>query len=101
MTTFAWLGRWLPSLPLPTPPAGAARRDITVVEYFDNACPVCRHLEPELRKLLASNVKVRIIRKDWPVFGEASEYAAYCSYAAAREGRNSPTRRPDPRPRLL
>lgn len=116
MTTFTWLGRWLPSLllltlfaspanaqstrelqpsmlqailtgPLPTPPAGAARGDITVVEYFDYACPVCRHLEPELRKLLASDVKVRIIRKDWPVFGEASEYAAYCSYAAAREGR--------------
>ena len=73
MTTFTWLGRWLPSLllltlfashanaqstrqllpsmlqailaePLPTPPAGAARGDITVVEYFDYACPVCRHL---------------------------------------------------------
>lgn len=116
MTTFTWLGRWLPSLllltlfashanaqstrellpsmlqsilagPLPTPPAGAARGDITVVEYFDYACPVCRHLEPELRELLASDVKVRIIRKDWPVFGEASEYAAYCSYAAARAGR--------------
>jgi protein-disulfide isomerase len=28
-----------------------------------------------------------IRHKDWPVFGEASEYAAYCSYAAAREGK--------------
>jgi protein-disulfide isomerase len=72
---------------LPTPPAGAAQGDVTVVEYFDYDCPVCRHLEPELRKLLASDPKVRVVRKDWPVFGEASEYAAYCSYAAAREGR--------------
>jgi protein-disulfide isomerase len=72
---------------LPTPMIGPAQGDVTVVEYFDYDCPVCRHLEPELHKLLASDPKVRIVRKDWPVFGAASEYAAYCSYAAAREGK--------------
>jgi protein-disulfide isomerase len=75
--------------PLPTPPTGDALGNVTIVEYFDYDCPVCRHLEPELRKPLESDAKVRLIRKDWPVFGEASEYAAYCSYAAAREGRYS------------
>lgn len=72
---------------LPTPPVGPAEGDVTVVEYFDYDCPVCRHLEPLLRQLVASDPEVRIVRKDWPVFGEASEYAAYCSYAAAREGK--------------
>jgi hypothetical protein len=28
-----------------------------------------------------------LTHKDWPVFGEASVYAAYCSFAAAREGK--------------
>jgi protein-disulfide isomerase len=70
-----------------TPPVGSAQGDVTVVEYFDYDCPVCRHLEPELRKLLASDPKIRVVRKDWPVFGEASEYAAYCSFAAASEGK--------------
>jgi protein-disulfide isomerase len=28
-----------------------------------------------------------VIHKDWPVFGEASVYAAYCSFVAAREGK--------------
>ena len=70
-----------------TPPAGSAQGDVTVVEYFDYDCPVCRHLEPELRKLLASDPKIRVVHKDWPVFGEASEYAAYCSFAAAGEGK--------------
>ncbi len=70
-----------------TPAAGSAQGDVTVVEYFDYDCPVCRHLEPELRKLLASDPKIRVVRKDWPVFGEASEYAAYCSFAAAGEGK--------------
>ncbi len=72
---------------LPRPQAGADHWDITLVEYFDYDCPVCRHLEPELRKLLASDPKVRLVHKDWPVFGEASEYAAYCTFAAAQEGR--------------
>jgi protein-disulfide isomerase len=73
--------------PLEIPPLGAEHGDITVVEYFDYNCPGCRHLDPELRKLLADDPKVRLIRKDWPVFGDASTYAAYCSYAAAREGK--------------
>ena len=73
--------------PSPTLPAGAANADVTLVEYFDYDCPVCRHVEPALRKLLATDHGVRLIRKDWPVFGEASEYAAYCSFAAAREGK--------------
>ena len=73
--------------PLEIPPLGAAQADVTLVEYFDYNCPGCRHLDPELRKLLANDPKVRLIRKDWPVFGDASTYAAYCSYAAAREGK--------------
>ena len=73
--------------PLPTPAAGAARFDVTVIEYFDYNCPVCRRVEPELRQLLASDPGVRLIRKDWPVFGAASVYAAYCSFAAARLGK--------------
>jgi len=72
--------------PLATPIAGANHGDVTVVEYFDYNCPGCRHLEPQLRKLIAADSNVRLIRKDWPIFGEASTYAAYCSFAAARNG---------------
>jgi len=72
--------------PLGTPGAGSVHGDVTVVEYFDYNCPGCRHLEPQLRKLIAGDPKVRLVRKDWPVFGDASVYAAYCSFAAARDG---------------
>jgi protein-disulfide isomerase len=73
--------------PLVTPVIGAAQGDVTVVEYFDYNCPVCRHLEPQLRKLVVGDSQVRLIRKDWPVFGDASVYAAYCVFAAARAGK--------------
>jgi protein-disulfide isomerase len=72
---------------LHAPGAASGLGDVTVVEYFDYNCPVCRRLEPELRRLLAADLKVQLVRKDWPVFGAASEYAAYCSFAAAREGK--------------
>lgn len=73
--------------PSPTPSAGAAKGDVTIVEYFDYNCPDCRALDPKVRQLLASDPGVRVIRKDWPVFGDVSAYAAYCTYAAAREGK--------------
>jgi protein-disulfide isomerase len=73
--------------PLGTPVVGSAQGDVTVVEYFDYNCPVCRHLEPQLHKLVLGDPKVRLIRKDWPVFGDASTYAAYCVFAAARTGK--------------
>jgi protein-disulfide isomerase len=73
--------------PLVTPAIGAAQGDVTVVEYFDYNCPVCRHLEPQLRKLLLGDPQLHLIRKDWPVFGDASIYAAYCVFAATRAGK--------------
>ena len=75
------------SAPHVTPSTGAMHGDVTLVEYFDYNCPFCRALEPELRRLAASDPGLRVIRKDWPIFGDASVFAAYCSFAAAREGK--------------
>jgi protein-disulfide isomerase len=72
--------------PQSTPPEGAKSGDVTLVEYFDYNCPSCRALEPQLRKLLAADPHLRLIRKDWPIFGDGSVYAAYCSFAASAEG---------------
>ena len=73
--------------PRVTPAGGATKGDVTIVEYFDYNCPDCRALDPKVHELLASDPGVRVIRKDWPVFGDVSAYAAYCSYAAAKEGK--------------
>jgi protein-disulfide isomerase len=70
-----------------TPPTGASKVEVTLVEYFDYNCPVCRRVEPQLDKLVENHPGIRLIHKDWPVFGDASVYAAYCSFAAAREGK--------------
>lgn len=75
--------------PLGTPASGSAQGDVTIIDYFDYNCPVCREIEPTLRQVIARDPKVRLIHKDWPIFGEASEYAALCTFAAARLGKYS------------
>jgi protein-disulfide isomerase len=60
---------------------------VTIVEFFDYNCPFCKKTEPELKKLLRSDAKVRIVYKEWPVFGEVSEYAARAALAANWQGK--------------
>jgi protein-disulfide isomerase len=73
--------------PLASPASGNQDAKVTVVEFFDYQCPICRGIAPDLKRLVLSDHNVRIVHKDLPVFGEVSKYAAYCSYAAARMGK--------------
>ncbi len=58
------------------PVAGNADGDITIVEYFDYQCPYCRKVEPELRKVVQDDGKVRLVQKDWPILGPVSVVAS-------------------------
>jgi protein-disulfide isomerase len=69
------------------PAAGAKEADVTIVEYFDYNCPFCKKTAPELLKLLQVDPKVRILYKEWPIFGAVSEYAARCALAANWQSR--------------
>jgi protein-disulfide isomerase len=70
-----------------TPFAGSAAADVTVVEYLDFNCPYCRKTAVTLGQLLAADPKVRILYKDWPIFGGVSVYAARAALAASWQGR--------------
>jgi protein-disulfide isomerase len=72
--------------PLRPAPEGDARADVTIVEYFDYQCPVCRRMDPELHELLKSDAHIRLVYKDWPIFGATSVYAAYGALAAQQLG---------------
>jgi len=69
------------------PFAGAKKPDITIAEFMDYNCPYCRKSHPELKKLLKSDRRVRVLYKDWPVFGPVSDYAAHLALAAKYQGR--------------
>jgi protein-disulfide isomerase len=69
------------------PAAGAKDADVTIVEFFDYNCPFCKKTAPELLKLLHADPKVRILYKEWPIFGDVSEYAARSALAANWQGK--------------
>jgi protein-disulfide isomerase len=66
---------------------GSLSPDVTIVEYFDYNCPYCRQIVPTFRTLIASDRKIALVYKDWPVLGEVSVYAARCALAAHWQGK--------------
>jgi protein-disulfide isomerase len=70
-----------------TSAAGDPDGDVTIVEFLDYNCPFCKKTAPELEKLLVSDQRVRVLYKEWPIFGAVSEYAARSALAAQWQGR--------------
>jgi protein-disulfide isomerase len=70
-----------------TSAAGNPDGDVTIVEFLDYNCPFCKKTAPELQKLLVSDGQVRILYKEWPIFGDVSEYAARSALAAQWQGK--------------
>ena len=70
-----------------TPAAGGRDGDVTIIEFLDYNCPFCKKTAPELQKLLRADPRVRILYKEWPIFGAVSEYAARSALAANWQGK--------------
>ncbi|GAB4520932.1 MAG: DsbA family protein [Parvularculaceae bacterium] len=70
-----------------TPVRGGADADVTIVEFFDYRCGYCRRAHPVLDTLLASDPKIRIVYKEYPILGEISLLAAQAALAARHQGK--------------
>ena len=67
---------------------GAAKPDVTVVEFFDYACPYCKAANPILDRLIAEDKGVRVVYRELPIIGgQESVAAARLSLAASKTGR--------------
>jgi protein-disulfide isomerase len=49
---------------------------ITVVEFFDYRCGYCKTIAPEVAALVRDNKDIRLVLKEFPIFGGASDLAA-------------------------
>lgn len=58
------------------PSLGNPKGDLTIVEFFDYQCPYCKKTVPELAQLAKEDGNIRLVLKDWPVFGPVSVAAA-------------------------
>jgi len=69
------------------PVLGNPKGDITVVEYFDYQCPFCKKLAPEIAQVIREDGNIRLVLKDWPIFGDVSTSAAKLALAAKYQGK--------------
>lgn len=70
-----------------SPVLGNPRGNATVVEFFDYRCPYCRLMQPKLHALVAGDPEIRLVLKEWPVFGGPSIEAARVALASAWQGK--------------
>lgn len=66
---------------------GSAKPDVTLVEYYDYACPYCKTSNPHLERLIKEDKNLRVVFKELPILGPDSVAAARFSLAAARDGK--------------
>lgn len=52
---------------------GNLEGDVTLVEFIDYRCGYCRRAQDEVAELIASDGNIRIVIKEFPILGEASE----------------------------
>lgn len=68
------------------PVLGNPKGDVTIVEYFDYQCPYCKKGHAELMRVVEKDGNVRLVLKDWIIFGDNSAYPARLVLAAEKSG---------------
>jgi len=66
---------------------GASKPDVTLVEFFDYACPYCKASNPAVDRLLQEDKGLRVVYRELPILGDNSVAAARLSLAASKAGR--------------
>jgi protein-disulfide isomerase len=66
---------------------GAAKPDVTLVEFFDYACPYCKASNPYVDRLMQEDKGLRVVYRELPILGSDSVTAARLSLEASQLGR--------------
>jgi protein-disulfide isomerase len=66
---------------------GATKPDVTLVEFFDYACPYCKASNPSIDRLVHEDKGLRVVYRELPILGPDSVTAARLSLEASKLGR--------------
>ena len=66
---------------------GAAKPEVTLVEFFDYACPYCKASNPYVDRLMKEDKGLRVVYRELPILGPDSVTAARLSLEASKLGR--------------
>ena len=70
-----------------SPSMGDANAPVTIVEFFDYQCSHCKDMSEVLDGLSKKNKDIRVVYKEFPIFGNASMEAARAALAANMQGK--------------
>src|SRR5262249_4454670 len=66
---------------------GSSKPDVTLVEFFDYACPYCKAVNPAIDRLIQEDKGLRVVYRELPIIGgQPSEFAARLSLQASKGG---------------
>jgi protein-disulfide isomerase len=66
---------------------GNPNGSVTMVEFFDYQCIHCKKMKPIVNELVKKDKNLRVIYKEFPIFGKNSEVASKAALAAAMQGK--------------
>ena len=66
---------------------GNPKGNVTLVEFFDYQCIHCKKMVPIISALIKQNANLRVVYKEFPIFGKSSELASKAALAAAMQGK--------------
>lgn len=69
------------------PVAGNPKGDVTVIEFMDYNCGWCKKAVGEVAGIVESDKNVKVVFKEFPIFGPGSEFAARAAIAASKQGK--------------
>lgn len=69
---------------------GNPNGDVTLVEFYDYNCGICRASLPVIRELIRRDPNLKVVFRELPVLAPSSRDAARASLAAARADRFAP-----------
>lgn len=68
-----------------SPSVGHATSDLTLIVFTDYRCPACRKAHPAMQRAVTRDGNLRVVYKDWPIFGVRSERAAAIALASTSQ----------------
>lgn len=71
-----------------SPISGNPNGEITLVEFYDYRCGFCKRAAGAVTELQKEDPRVRVVYKDFPILGEASELAAKAALASKAQGKH-------------
>lgn len=66
---------------------GASKPEVTLVEFYDYACPYCKASNPHVDQLLHDDKGLRVVYRELPILGPDSVTAARLALEASKAGR--------------